>query len=295
MVATGNRLENKSAIITGAGSGGDWVGTGQAIALTFARQGAKVALVDINRDAVQRTHDQIGEEGGESTVILADVTKGPECAGAVEAAISTFGNIDILVNNVGEHHGGSVVTIPESEWDRIMDLNVKSMFWMGKYCLPHMIEQGSGALVNLSTIAAVRGFGGAAHAASKAAVIGLTIDQAVGHARQGIRANCIIPGHLFTPMGMVGQDPEAFEEFRRYRRDSSPLGIEGSGWDVAWAAVYLASDESRYVTGVCLPVDAGVTIATHSSRRYWESDLGAEHKQVAPDTDLPASGTSGAQ
>ena len=250
----GSRLAGKVAIVTGAGFDGAFLGTGAATSMLFAAQGARVGLIDMAGERAAHTHARIAESGGESMVAIADVTQPEECRRAVDEIVANYGRLDILINNAGIAAGASVVDIDEAVWDRVMDVNLKSVMLMSRFSIPHMRTAGGGAIVNLSSIAGMRGFGTSAYAASKGGVIALTTDMSFAHGREGIRVNCIAPGHIFTPMGYNGD-----EELRAARRKAGPLGTEGDAWDIAWAAVYLASDESRWVTGVLLPVDAGTT------------------------------------
>jgi NAD(P)-dependent dehydrogenase (short-subunit alcohol dehydrogenase family) len=255
----GPRLAGKVAIVTGAGSRADGIGNGRAAAVLFAREGARVLLVDLHKEAAEATHALIAAEGGESAVLAADVTRSDDCRGMVEEAVHRWGRLDILDNNVGIGSRGTVVDETEAHWERVMDVNVKSMMLTGKHAIPVMARGGGGAIVNISSISALRPRGLTAYSASKGAVIALTRAMAIDHAAQGIRVNCIAPGPVYTPMVYAGGMPD---EVRERRRQASPLGIEGTGWDIAYAALYLVSDEARYVTGVVLPVDGGVTIAS---------------------------------
>jgi NAD(P)-dependent dehydrogenase (short-subunit alcohol dehydrogenase family) len=255
----GPRLAGKVAIVTGAGSRAEGIGNGRAAAVLFAREGARVLLVDLHKEAAEATHALIAAEGGESAVLAADVTRGDDCRGMVEEAVHRWGRLDILDNNVGIGSRGTVVDETEAHWERVMDVNVKSMMLTGKHAIPVMARGGGGAIVNISSISALRPRGLTAYSASKGAVIALTRAMAIDHAAQGIRVNCIAPGPVYTPMVYAGGMPD---EVRERRRQASPLGIEGTAWDIAYAALYLVSDEARYVTGVVLPVDGGVTIAS---------------------------------
>ncbi len=255
------RLEGKVAIVTGAGSSGPGVGTGKATATLFAREGAKVLLVDRSGSAAEETLSAIREEGGEASVFEADVTSSEDCRAMVEAAVQQYGGVNILFNNVGILGSGSVVDVDEDLWDRVLEVNLKSMMLTSKHAIPRMIESGGGSIINVSSIAGLRaGSGGAAvpYATSKAGVVGLTTTMAVTHGRDNVRVNCIAPGHIYTPM-VSGTMPD---EYRDLRRRAGPLGTEGDAWDIAWAAVFLASDESRWVSGIVMPVDAGLLATT---------------------------------
>jgi NAD(P)-dependent dehydrogenase (short-subunit alcohol dehydrogenase family) len=255
----GTRLAGKVAIVTGAGSRAEGIGNGRAAAILFAREGAKVLLVDRQREAAAATQAMITEEGGEAAVCVADVTRGDECRALVEDTVRRWGRLDILDNNVGIGGRGSVVEMDEAQWDHMMKVNVSSMMLTSKHAIPAMIRSGGGAIVNISSISALRPRGLTAYSTSKGAVIALTRAMAIDHAAQGVRVNCIAPGPVYTPMVYAGG---MSDDLRQRRRQASPLGIEGTGWDIAYAALFLASDEARYITGVVLPVDGGVTIAS---------------------------------
>ena len=255
------RLEGKVAIVTGAGSSGPGVGTGKAAAVLFAREGAKVLLVDKSIRQAEETLAAIREEGGEASVFEADVTSSAQCLGMVEAAIDRYGSLNVLFNNVGILGSGSVVDVDEDHWDQVLDVNLKSMVLTSKHAIPRMIEAGGGSIINVSSIAGIRaGSGGAAipYAASKSGIIGLTATMAVSHGRDNVRVNCIAPGHIYTPM-VAGAMPD---EFRDLRRRAGPLGTEGDAWDIGWAAIFLASDEARWVSGIVMPVDGGLLATT---------------------------------
>jgi NAD(P)-dependent dehydrogenase (short-subunit alcohol dehydrogenase family) len=212
-----------------------------------------------NRAAAEETLAMIRAEGGEAAVWVADVTRAADCRAMVEEAVRRWGKLDILDNNVGIGMGGSVVEVSEEDWDRVMAVNVKSMMLASKYAVPAMAAGGGGAIINISSISALRPRGLTPYSASKGAVIALTRAMAIDHAPQGIRVNCIAPGPVYTPMVYAGG---MSEELRERRRRASPLGIEGTGWDVGYAALFLASDEARYITGQVLVVDGGVTLTS---------------------------------
>ncbi len=255
------RLEGKIAIVTGAGSRAKGIGNGRATAILFAREGAKVLVVDNKSEPAEETLDLIKREGGEAEIFLADVSKMDDCRAMVERAVQRWGRLDVLDNNVGISGPKTVVEVEEEDWDRVMEVNVKSMMLTGKFAVPAMAARGGGSIIHTSSISALRPRGLTPYSASKGAVIALTRAMAVDHGKDGIRVNCIAPGPMYTPMvyarGMS-------EELRERRRQASLLKIEGTGWDIGYAAVYLASDESRFITGIVLVVDGGVTIASPS-------------------------------
>ena len=263
MTGDRTRLEDKVAIVTGAGAtgSGDFVGIGQAISVLFARNGARVLLVDRNQENAETTLATIKEEGGEATVFVGDVTSNEDCQGMVQAALSRYGKLNVLINNVGISGPGSVTDVDEEFWDTVIDVNLKSVMLTSKHAIPQMIEAGGGSIVNLSSIVGLRaGSGRPSHpyAASKGGIIGLSNSMAVHYGRNNIRVNCIAPGHVRSPM--VARHSSV--EMLNLRRRAGPLGIEGTAWDVAWAAQFLASDEARWISGVTLPVDAGLLAAT---------------------------------
>jgi NAD(P)-dependent dehydrogenase (short-subunit alcohol dehydrogenase family) len=255
------RLEGKIAIVTGAGSRAPGIGNGRAAAILFAGEGAKVLVVDYKRELAEETLEMIKKEGGEAEVFVADVTKTEDCRAMVDRAVKRWGRLDILDNNVGIEGAGSVVQVEEKDWDRVMMVNVKSMMLTGKFAVPAMAAGGGGSIINISSISALRPRGLTPYSASKGAVIALTRAMAIDHGKEGIRVNCIAPGPMYTPMvysrGMT-------EELRERRQKASLLRIEGTGWDIGYAVLFLASDEARFITGIVLVVDGGVTIASPS-------------------------------
>jgi len=252
------RLEGKVAIVTGAGSSGPGIGNGKAAAVLFAREGAKVLLVDVVEERAEETLAMIREEAGEASVFQADVTNAGDCICMAEAAMERYGRLDILDNNVGIGRRGTILETSEEDWDRVMAINLKSMVLASKAAIPKMIEGGGGAIINISSIAGLRAHSSAPYTASKAGVIGLTTSMAADHGKDNIRVNCIAPGFVYTPIVV----PRVDEAIRERRKTVAPLGTEGTGWDVGYAALYLASDEARWVTGVVLPVDAGLITVT---------------------------------
>ncbi len=264
MIERSGRVEGKVAIVTGAGSTpGPGVGTGKATAIVLAREGASVLLVDLHPDRAEQTRQVIVDEGGRAEVFGADVTESADCEAMVQAAVSAFGSVDILVNNIGLAALGTVVDTTEEAWDRALDVNLRTAFLASKHAVPVMAAKGAGSIVNIASISALRGDGTVAYSAAKGALIALTVDMAYSHGRQGIRANAIAPGHITTPMVHSVQAPGPRAQFMdAMRSEAGLLGTPGTGWDVAYAATFLASDEARWITGVVLPVDSGVLSVT---------------------------------
>jgi NAD(P)-dependent dehydrogenase (short-subunit alcohol dehydrogenase family) len=253
----GERLKGKVAIVTGAGSRGPGLGNGKATAILFAREGAKVLCVDAELARAEETVKTIAGEGGTARGFAADVTRAAECQAMVEEAISRWGGLDILHNNVGVESRLDLMDTTEEEWDRVMAIDLKSMLLATQAAVPAMEKRGGGAITCVSSIAAMVGHGRTAYAAAKAGVIGFVTSVAVQLGPKGIRVNAIAPGQVWTPMvERLGA------EARERRKRASPLGTEGTGWDVGWGAVYLASDEARWVTGHVLVIDAGLTATT---------------------------------
>ncbi|HIN23239.1 MAG TPA: SDR family oxidoreductase [Dehalococcoidia bacterium] len=250
------RLEGKVAIVTGAGSSGEGVGNGKAASILFAREGAKVLLVDFQEDRARETLQMIHDEGGVASTLQGDMTKLEDCERMAETAMERYGRVDILDNNVGISQRGTVVEVSEEDWDKVMTVNLKTIVLASKATIPHIIVSGGGgAIINISSIAGLRAHSSTPYTASKAGVIGLTFSMAADHAADSIRVNCIAPGLVYTPMVA----PRMNDDLRQYRTDAAPLKTEGTGWDVGYAALFLASDEARWITGICLPVDAGLT------------------------------------
>jgi NAD(P)-dependent dehydrogenase (short-subunit alcohol dehydrogenase family) len=251
------RLKDKVAIVTGAGSRGPGIGNGKATAVLFAREGAKVLCVDAEGTRAEETVNMIRSEGNTAGAFAADVTRAAECQAMVEEAVSRWGGVDILHNNVGVESRLDLMQTTEQEWDRVMAIDLKSMLLATQAAVPAMERRGAGAITCVSSIAAMVGHGRTAYAAAKAGVIGFVTSVAVQLGPKGIRVNGIAPGQVWTPM-VERLGPEA----RERRRRASPLGTEGTGWDVGWGSVYLASDEARWVTGHILVIDAGLTATT---------------------------------
>lgn len=262
----GGRLAEKVAVVVGAGSTpGESLGNGRATAILFAREGARVWLVDRDADSAEETRAMIASEGGEARVCRADVTRDADVDRMTRECVAAFGGVDVLHNNVGVGDVGGPVELDEKRWDRVFDTNLRSMFLTCKHVLPHLEARGRGAIVNVSSVAAIRfaPYPMLSYSASKAAVNALTRSVAMQYAPKGIRANAIMPGLIETPMAMEGLAAGLGVDkakLKRARDAAVPMGHMGDAWDVAHAALYLASDEAKYVTGVVLTVDGGLSL-----------------------------------
>ncbi|MGJ7530765.1 SDR family NAD(P)-dependent oxidoreductase [Variovorax sp. GB1P17] len=259
-------LEGKSALVFGAGFEGDGWSNGKAAAVGYARAGACVACADIDFAAAKATAAVIESEGHRAIAVHSDVRNSESVEAATRSALSFSGTLDILHNNVGVTHMGGPVELDESTFQLSLDLNLGSVFRTVKAAVPHMLKQGSGAIVNISSLAALRwtGYPYFAYSASKAAVNQATVAIAMQYARQGIRANCIIPGAIDTPLiyRQIASQYASVEEMLAARNRMVPLGHMGDPWDIANASVFLASDQAKFITGICLPVDGGQSCAT---------------------------------
>lgn len=263
------RLAGKVALVAGAGTLGEGWGNGKATAVLFAREGASVVAVDRRREAAEQTAELIKSEGGTSVAIAADVSREGDVDEVVSHALDRYGRIDILHNNVGVGIAKPTLDMSLKEWDTVQRINVTSMFLTIRGVLPHMISQGGGTIVNVSSIASMRwtGVPFVGYAASKAAVNQLTQAIAMEHAQHRIRCNAVVPGFMDTPTVYAGLasdgDPQ---ELREARNRVCPTGAMGDAWDVAWTSLWLASDESAYVTGNLIVVDGGLSLQVTSGR-----------------------------
>ena len=257
------RLKGKVAVVTGAAPRGEGVGNGMATALLFAKEGARVVLVNRSAERAEKLAKQIKDEGGEASVFAGDVAKPEACEAMAAFTVKTYGRLDILHNNVGIGAPGTPETVTLADWNKVLEANLTTTMLCTKYCLPEMKKAGGGSIIMVSSIAGALGLmgspGAVAYSTAKAGLHGFTMSVAADYATQNIRANCIIVGSVHTPM-VAHMGAEA----RERRRKLVPMQTEGTAWDVAHGAVYLASDESRWVTGVMLPIDGGLV-----SLRQW--------------------------
>jgi NAD(P)-dependent dehydrogenase (short-subunit alcohol dehydrogenase family) len=259
------RLHGKVAIVTGAGTIGAGMGNGKAVALLFAQEEAAIVAVDLNAGAAETTADEIRAAGGVAVAIAGDVSREADVQRIVAGTIERFGRIDVLHNNVGIEIAGDPVSTTEEDWDRVHDVNLKAPFLLCKHAIPHMERQGGGAIVNVSSVASVRWspvpyF---SYHTSKAALNHMTRVIARQYAAKKIRCNVILPGLIDTPHVrhyFRDRAPEDVERVMRQRDHACPMGRQGTPWEVARAALFLASDDASYVTGVELVVDGGLTL-----------------------------------
>ena len=252
------RLKDKTALVTGAASG-----IGKTIAILFAREGARVAVVDRDAEGGVATAGAIRAQGGQAIFAQADLTQAQAVQRVVQETAQTFGAINVLVNNAGVFRFGSVVDCSEEDWERVMAVNLKSVFLVCKRIIPEMMQGGEGSIVNIASVKGLQGMENAsAYAASKGGVIQLTRSMALDYGSRNIRVNCVCPGAIQTPMldGIFREEAQgsSVEATRQAHAQERPLRMLGTPENVAYAALYLASDEARYITGVCLVVDGGL-------------------------------------
>ena len=248
------RLKGRVAVVTGSGSG-----IGRASAVLFAKEGAKVVVVDCVREGGLKTVDMISNIGGESVFVEADVSKTADVQGMVRSALKKFGRIDIVFNNAGINLEKAVTDTSEQEWDKIMDVNLKGVFLCSKYAIPEMIRGGGGVIINTASIRGLVGqYHESAYCASKGGVVLLTRAMALDYGCHNIRVNCICPGAILTPLtqAFLDSSPDPEREVQETLK-KIPLGRMGEPEDVARVALFLASDESAYLTGLAIPVDGG--------------------------------------
>lgn len=251
-------LLGKVAIVTGGGAAGDGIGNGRAAAILLGRAGAHVLVVDRELGLAERTVEMIAAEGGSAAAASYDVTRAADCAAMVADAMGRWGRLDCLDNNVGIGSKGTIVEESAETWARVMQVNVESMFLTCKHAIPAMIRSGQGgAIVNISSISALRPRGLSIYTVSKGAVISLTQAIAVDHGADGIRANAVVPGAMYTPMVYARGMTDAARETRK---QASLVKREGTGWDIGMAVRFLLSEQARYITGQALSVDGGATL-----------------------------------
>jgi NAD(P)-dependent dehydrogenase (short-subunit alcohol dehydrogenase family) len=267
-----DRLKDKVAIVSGAGSIAEGWSNGKATAVLFAREGAKVFAVDRNMKAAQETCAIITSEGGEATPYCCDVSCAAEVEAMVAACLAAYGRIDVLFNNVGMQVVGGPLDVKEEDWDKLMTVNVKSMFLTCRAVIPHMIRQGGGSIINNSSTAALRfTYANVAYAASKGAVKQLSQNIGVQYAAKNIRCNAVMPGYIATPRiteRLKRSNPNDYEGKIKERQMAVPTGTLGSAFDVAYGVLYLASDESRFVNATELVIDGGQTASV--TGKAWE-------------------------
>lgn len=262
------RLTGKTALAIGAGSIGPGWGNGKASAVLFAREGANVVCVDRNEDAAKETAEIIRSEGGTAIAIMADATDSDQVKAAVDQAVERFGKIDVLQNNVGITEIGGVVELPEEIWDRVLDVNLKSVFLSMKHVIPIMVMNGGGSIINISSISSIRYLDTpyVSYYTTKAGLNHMTRVTAGEYASRQVRVNSVLPGFVDTPMAVDsakrfrGLTDENKDAAWRAKAARVPMGWMGDGWDVAKAALFFASDESRFVTGAQIVVDGGLTL-----------------------------------
>lgn len=263
---TAGRLQGKIAIVTGAGAVGPGWGNGRATAVRFAQEGATVLALDLTLDLMQETLALGAGTAGEIIPVLCDVTGDSAVAETVRRCVDRFGRVDVLVNNVGGPRPGGPTALSEADWDSQIDVNLKSVFLMCRHVIPVMATAGGGSIVNIASTSGIRFTGApqAAYAAAKAGVIQLSRVAAVEFAPQRVRVNCVVPGQLHTPLvdAVLSRDQSGgnLEALLERRRKRIPLPIDGDGRDTANAALFLASDEARFITGAEIVVDGGMSV-----------------------------------
>jgi NAD(P)-dependent dehydrogenase (short-subunit alcohol dehydrogenase family) len=251
-----NRLENKAIIVVGAGTKGGRIGNGKAVAIQFAREGAMVLCVDKDETAVQDTMKRIREEGGTAEVCVADIVNSTECKEVVGTCLGHFKKIDALHNNVGIPTMTEIIDTDEETWDNTFKINVKGMFLMCKYAIPHMIEGRGGSIINVSSVAAIRSFPDAAYMSTKGTVNSLSLYLAGRYGRYNIRANALMLGFIDTPLARPAWENKKIKEINLRQ---VPMRRFASPWEVATVAAFLASDEASYINGAIIPVDGGLS------------------------------------
>jgi NAD(P)-dependent dehydrogenase (short-subunit alcohol dehydrogenase family) len=259
------RVDGRIAIVAGAGSSGPGWGNGKAIAVLLAREGARVLALDVNAASLEETIALIEGEEGLVLGVQADITVPEDCQRAAEYAVEQWGHIDVLINNVGILEVGGAVDLPTATWERVLRVNLTGFYLMTRAVLPNMLESGGGSIVNIGSVAGLRYLGVPyiSYAASKAGILGLTQSTALEFASRGVRVNTVLPGLMDTPM-IIEPLKEVYgrgdiERMKNMRDAQCPMGHMGNAWDVAYATLFLASDEAKYITGTQLIVDGGLT------------------------------------
>jgi len=256
-VVRSSRLDGKAAVVVGGGAVGtdpDLPGTGEASAILLARCGATVAVVGRSVENTNRTVERILAEGGRAVAVLGDVATTAGCESVVAHAVAGLGRLDIVVNNLGLAVGGSIEDCDDATWDDVIAVNLRAPIAVTRAAAPHLRAAGGGSVINIGSVAGLQASGSVAYGTTKAGLVGLTREMAAGLGPDNVRVNCVVPGHLQTPFGDRGG-----EAMREMRRQISMLRREGTGWDVGWTVVFLASDEARFVTAATIPVDGGAT------------------------------------
>ncbi len=279
MVIVPRWLEGRVAVVTGGGAPpgsppaardgdpGEPIGTGRATARLLADAGAHVVVVDRDADAAAFTVAEIEADANRASAAVVDVTDSDAVRLAIEAVADEHGRLDVIVNNAAVVSNTAITDMTATEWDRVLDINLRGTMHLCAHGIPLLRESGGGSIVNLVSAAAIRGFDTPAYAASKGGILALTTDLAASQGQYGIRVNAVLPGHVRTPMAV---SKGASDEGREQRRLASPLLDEANGWDVAWAVLFLASDASRWTTGTVIPVDAGMLISAPMSVHQWQ-------------------------
>jgi NAD(P)-dependent dehydrogenase (short-subunit alcohol dehydrogenase family) len=262
---TRGRVEGKIAVVTGAGQvDGPGVGTGKASSILLARHGARLVLVDREADRAEATRQQIDQAGGRAIVVAGDVTSAADCQRMIQAAVDEYGGVDILVNNVGVSTPGTILDHTEDVWDQMLTINLKSVFLVSRQAIPVMVGRGGGSIVNISSVGALRSIGFPAYSAAKGGMISLSRELAGQHGPDGIRVNVVVPGNIQTPrnQGTTAKLGTQVQDSARRSAMVLPLGrtTRGTGWDIAYAVLFFASDESSWMTGQVLVADGGADV-----------------------------------
>ena len=254
------RLPNTVALVTGGGSG-----IGRAIAERFAREGAQIVAADLKPERAEETAARIKAAGGDAIGIYVDVANAAAVAEMARRAVDAFGRVDVLVNNAGLSVGDDILDFDEAAWDLNLDVVLKGVYLCSRALLPGMLERRRGVILNIGSVNGLMGLGEAAYSAAKAGMVNLTQNMAISYGDRGVRVNCIAPGTIRTPIWAerVEKDPQVFDKLARWY----PLGRVGEPEDVASAALFLASDEASWITGVVLPVDGGLTAGSYGMSR----------------------------